>query len=378
MRTRDAGYDAPVSLPIGQHAVQTALGASPLDALDHLRLEPQPAPEPQGDEILIEVKAATVGWVDLLMSSGQYQHVPEPPYTPGLEFAGVVAALGPDAAGVSIGDAIIADGLHTGPRSLGAHRRFGGFARWALAPARAAIALPTPLSFDEGACLLGGYETAYHALVHRGRVQPGDVVLVLGATGSTGLAAVQLAKHLGATVVAAGRTASKLDRVAAHGADHTLRTVDESGELRRFRDDLKAVTDGRGVDVVYDAVGGDASTEALRGTAFGGRFVLVGWTSTPFAARGDRDPNVLPTNLILMKGVDVLGSPAAIAVHRDPSLRDARLRAILDWAREGALRPLVSKTYTFADLHAAMRDKWASRHVGNIVVHPPIGSHPQS
>lgn len=124
-----------VSLPTGRHAVQTALGTSPVDALNYLRLEPQPAPEPEDDEILIEVKAATVGWVDLLMSSGQYQHVPEPPYTPGLEFAGVVAAAGPDVAEVSTGDAIIADGLYTGPRSLGAHRRFGGFARWALAPA---------------------------------------------------------------------------------------------------------------------------------------------------------------------------------------------------------------------------------------------------
>jgi NADPH:quinone reductase len=370
MQAGEPGYHEPMSLPMGQRAVQTVLGTSPLEALDHLRIELQPSPEPQTDEILIEVKAAAVGWVDLLMSSGQYQHVPEPPYTPGLEFAGVVAAMGPDAAGVSVGDAIIADGLLTGPRSLGAHRRFGGFASWALAPARAAIPLPPPLSFDEGACLLGGYETAYHALVHRARVQAGEVVLVLGATGSTGLAAVQLAQHLGATVIAAGRTPSKLDLVASHGADHTLRTVDEAGKVRRFRDDLKAMTGGRGVDVVYDAVGGDASTEALRGMAFGGRFVLVGWTSTPFAARGDRDPNVLPTNLILMKGVDVLGSPAAIAVHRDPSLRDERLNAILGWAREGALRPLVSKVYSFEDLHTAMRDKWASRHVGNVVVHP--------
>lgn len=350
--------------------MQTALGASPLDALDYLRLEPQPAPEPRGDEILIEVNAATVGWVDLLMSSGQYQHVPEPPYTPGLELAGVVAAVGPDAAGVAVGDAVIADGLLTGPRSLGAYRRYGGFASWALAPARAAIPLPSCLSFDEGACLLGGYETAYHALVYRAHVQAGDVVLVLGATGSTGLAAVQLAKLLGATVIAAGRTPSKLELVRQHGADYVLQTVDEAGAPRRFRDDLKTMTGGRGVDVVYDAVGGDASVEALRGTAFGARFVLVGWTSTPFAARGERDPNVLPTNLILMKGVDVLGSPAAIAVHRDPSLREERLHAILGWAREGALRPLVSKTYGFDELHTALRDKWTSRHVGNVIVHP--------
>ena len=359
-------------LPPGRRAVLRELADSPLAALDRLVIEEEDAPDPAAlapDEVLIAVRSAAVGWVDLLMTSGQYQHVPELPYTPGLEFAGEVVAVGGEVRGVELGARVIADGLLTGPRSLGAHRRFGGFATYAVAPARAVIPLPAGLSFDEGACLLGGYETAWHALVERARVQPGERVLVLGATGSTGLAAVQLAHLLGATVIAAGRNPAKLASLREHGASAVLRTEDDDGP-RRFRDDLRALSDGRGVDVVFDAVGGPTSVEALRGTAFGARFVIVGWAATPLVARGGRDPNQLPTNLILMKGIDVLGSPAAIAVHREPRLRERRLAQILAWAAEGRLRPVVSQVYAFDGLHAALRAKWESRHPGNIVVRP--------
>ncbi|MBA3549547.1 MAG: NADPH:quinone oxidoreductase family protein [Nannocystis sp.] len=354
----------------GRRAVVTALAASPLDAIAQLQLGPQPAPEPSSlapDELVIAVRSAAVGWVDLLMTSGQYQHVPRPPYTPGLEFAGEVVAIGAAVDRALLGTQVIADGLLTGPRSLGEHRQYGGFASYAVAPSSAVIPLPRGLSLDEGACLLGGYETAYHALVQRARLQAGESLLVLGATGSTGLAAVQLGKLLGATVIAAGRSAAKLEVVQAQGADHVLRIGDDEGSLRER---LKALTGGRGVDVVYDGVGGPLSAEALRGSAYGARFVIVGWAATPFVARGERDPNVLPTNLILMKGIDVLGSPAAIAVHRDPALRTERLARILAWANEGRLRPLVSQTFEFSDLAGALRAKWESRHPGNIVVHP--------
>jgi len=142
-------------LPPGRHAVLRALADSPLDALDRgLVLEDQPAPDPAAlapDEVLIAVRSAAVGWVDLLMTSGQYQHVPELPYTPGLEFAGEVVGRGSEVAGLELGARVLADGLLTGPRSLGAHRRFGGFASYAVAPARAVLPLPAALSYDEGA-----------------------------------------------------------------------------------------------------------------------------------------------------------------------------------------------------------------------------------
>jgi len=357
-----------LSLPPGQRALITALGASPLDTVDrHLHLEAQAPPSPGPEDVVIAVRAVAVGWVDLIMGSGQYQHVPEPPYTPGLEFAGAIAAVGAAVREVSLGDRVIADGLLTGPRSLGAHRRHGGLATYALAPARAVIPMPPGFAFEEAACLLGGAETAYHALVHRARLKAGETALVLGATGATGLAAVQLAKVLGARVIAAGRTPEKLAHAGAQGADHL---VSLAAGAPRLRDQVKALTEGRGADVIYDPVGGPLSTEAIRAAAFGARFAVVGWASTPFAGRGEQDPNVLPTNLILMKGLDVLGSPAAIAVHRDPALRGERLSRILAWAAEGHLRPFVSATYPLGDLHAALRAKWEGRHAGNVVVCP--------
>ena len=353
----------------GRRAIVRALARTPDEGIAALAIEPQSPPDPrelQDDDLVIAVRSANVGWVDVLMTSGQYQHVPEPPYTPGLELAGEVVWRGPNANGVEIGARVIADGLETGPRSLGAHRRWGGFASYAVLPARAAIALPTDFSFDEGACLLGSTETAYHALVHRAKVQPRDVVLVLGATGSTGLAAVAMAKLLGARVIAVGRSTTKLDVARGLGA-HDVIAVGDGVDLKA---EVKRLTDGHGADVVYDPIGGDASVAALRAAAFGARFVVVGWSSTPLVARGGRDANSLPTNLVLMKSIDVLGSPGAIAVHRDPSLRPERLARILAWANAGELRPHVGAVFEIDALPEALRAKWTSQHPGNIVVRP--------
>ena len=355
----------------GRRAFLTALASSPDEALKQLQIEDFAPPDPASlapDDVVVRVRSANVGWVDLLMTSGQYQHVPELPYTPGLEYAGEIVWRGERAGDVEVGAKVIADGLRTGPRSLGAHRKWGGFASYAVAPAGAMIPLPEGFSFDEGACLLGGAETAYHALVHRARVQRGETVLVLGASGSTGLAAVSLAKLLGATVIAAGRSAEKLEAAQGQGADHLVVLGGEGAP--RLRDRVKELTRGRGADVIYDPVGGDLSAEGLRAAAFGARFLVVGWSSTPFVARGGRDPNVLPTNLILMKGIDVLGSPAAIGVLKDPALRERRLAAIMEWAEAGHLRPHVSAAYPLEQLTVALRAKWEGRHAGNVVVHP--------
>jgi len=317
---------------------------------------------------VIAVRSSAVGWVDLLMLSGQYQHVPDPPYTPGLEFAGEVIWRGSNVSNVAVGARVMADGLLTGPRSLGGYRQWGGFASYAVAPANAAIPLVDTMSFDEGACLLGSSETAYHALVHRAKVRATDVVLILGASGSTGLAAVEIAKLHGATVIAAGRSLTKLRAAASRGADHLVDVGSDDGASLRHQ--VKELTGGHGADVVYDPVGGRLSVEALRAAAFGARYVVVGWAATPFVARGGRDPNTLPTNLILMKSIDVLGSPAAIAVHRDPHLREERLARVLGWAKEGKLRPVIGEAFSLQDLPKALLAKWEGRHPGNLVVHP--------
>ncbi|NVB83246.1 MAG: NADPH:quinone oxidoreductase family protein [Kofleriaceae bacterium] len=358
--------------------VVSELGEDPIAAIEQFAsLQPMERPEPASlgpRDVLVAVKSASVGWVDLIMTSGQYQHMPKPPYTPGLEYAGVVEWIGDEArttGTIAVGDAVLVDPFLAGPRSLGAYQKWGGFASYAVAPAEAVLRIPGELSFDEACNLLGNYETAYHCLVARGRLGAGETVLIHGASGSTGLAAVQVAKLLGATVIATGRSAAKLDVVKAQGADHVLVVTD----FDRMRDDVKSLTGGRGVDVVYDGVGGDISAASLRCMKFGGRFLVVGWAATPGVSRGKGqrgapNANVLPTNLIMMKGIDVLGCPTAITTANDPSIRPPRLAQVLAWAEAGQVKPHVSHTFPLAEFKAAMHAKWRGDVVGGCVLHP--------
>jgi NADPH2:quinone reductase len=366
--------------PVGQRVVVRELGETPLDAVErHMALEPMPPPDPatlSARDVVVAIRSASVGWVDLLMSSGQYQHMAAPPYTPGLEYAGKVLWRGADAGDLEVGDAVLVDPFVAGPRSSGVHRAYGGFASYGVAPCEAVIPVPPALSLDQACNLLGNYETAYHCLVTRGRLRAGETVLIHGASGSTGLAAVHVAKLLGATVIATGRSEEKLEVVRSEGADHVLR-VSQDGEpgVRPFREDVKALTSGRGVDVVYDGVGGDVSLESLRCVAFGARFLVVGWASTPFVAkgkgqRGAPNANLLPTNLILMKGLDVLGCPTVISTVKDPALRPPRLAQILAWAVAGRIRPHVSRVFPLAEYQEALRAKWRGDGVGGCVLRP--------
>ena len=359
------------ALPPGHRVVVAELGEDPLDAIEHhTSLAPQPAPDPAAlgpRDVVVAVKSAAVGWVDLIMTSGQYQHPPKPPYTPGLEYAGVVAWGGAEA-GVTVGARVLVDPFLAGPRSLGNYQAYGGFATYAVAPAEAIRPIPGELSFDQACNLLGNYETAFHCLFSRGRLAAGETVLIHGASGSTGLAAVQLAKLAGARVIATGRSPEKLAIVAQHGADHTVPSKD-------FAPIVKELTGGQGVDVVYDGVGGDISVESLRCVKFGARFLIVGWASTPFVARGKGqrgapNANQLPTNLIMMKGLDVLGSPTVIATVNDPSLRAPRIAQVLAWAESGAIRPHISHTFPLAEYRTAMRAKWSGEVVGGCVLRP--------
>jgi NADPH2:quinone reductase len=199
-------------------------------------------------------------------------------------------------------------------------------------------------------------------------------VLIHGASGATGLAAVQVAKLLGATVIATGRSDEKLKLVKAEGADHVINCKAETG-IRPFKDEVKALTGGEGVDVVYDGVGGELSLESLRAVKFGARFLIVGWASTPFVSRGKGqrgapNANQLPTNLILMKGLDVLGCPTAISTVNDPSIREARMGQIWRWAEEGKIRPHVSHVFPLSEFKEAMRAKWRGDVTGGCVLHP--------
>ncbi len=370
-------------MPPGKRVIVSAFGETPIEALDaHVALENMDAPDPatlQPDEIVLTIKSAAVAWVDLLMTSGQYQHMAAPPYCPGIEYSGVIAWAGAavDPHKLALGEGVFADFMLAGPRSGGAYRGAGGFASYAVLPARALRRIPPGFSFDEACNLLGNYETAWHCLIARGQLRAGETVLINGASGAAGMAAVQVAKLLGATVIGTGRSLAKLAVVRSHGADHVINTGNDDGTpgVRRFRDDVKALTGGRGVDMVFDAVGGDTSLECLRCTAFGARFLIVGWTSTPFVARGrglrgSPNANQLPTNLIQMKGLSVLGCPAVISVTQDPSIRPPRIAQIMQWVADGRIRPHVSHTYPLAEFKRAMLARWNGEVVGGCVLHP--------
>jgi len=208
----------------GRRVVVDRFGETPVDGIAGVRIEAQERPVAGPGEVVVAVTRAAVGWVDLLMTSGQYQHMPKPPYVPGLEYVGVVAAIGDGVRGRSVGERVVADGMLTGPRSLGAYQAWGGFASWAVAPEAAVKPMPAGLSDDQVCALYSSYETAVHCLITRGRLSAGETVLILGASGATGVAAVHVAKLVGATVIATGRSERKVEIVKEQGADHVIAT----------------------------------------------------------------------------------------------------------------------------------------------------------
>ncbi len=370
-------------MAIGKKVQVSEFAETPLEGVEqYLSIVEQKMPDREKlgtKDVLIAVKSSAIGWVDLLMTSGQYQHQPPLPYTPGLEYCGEVLWTGKDIAAeqLRIGDRVLVDGFVSGPRSPGDYQQYGGFATYAVAPIEAILPIPEGLDFDQACNLLGSYETAYHCLITCGQLQAGETVLIHGASGATGLAAVHLAKLLGATVIATGRSDEKLAIVKEQGADYIINSKarNEGEKVARFRTEVKALTGGKGVDVVYDGVGGEISEESLRCVKFGARFLIVGWASTPFVAKGKGKrgaPNVnrLPTNLIMMKGLKVLGCPSVIATQHDPGIRPKRLKDIFRWIEEGKIKPYVSSVFPLSEIKEAMRAKWNGKIIGGGVVQP--------
>lgn len=355
--------------------------ASQEDAVENvLQLVDMPAPDPaalKANEVLVAVKSCSISFVDLLMLSGQYQHMLPLPCTPGMEYAGTVIAVGPDASKVKVGDAVLSDIGMTGPRSKGPYQANGGWATYAIAPDYALHPIPEGFSFDQACNFLYGYETAYYALINRGQIQPGETVLINGASGATGMAAVQMAKILGAQVIATGRSQAKLELVKSFGADHVIDTSEpgNTSAVRRFRDEVKALTGGEGAHMVYDTVGGALSLECMRSLRFAGRHVIVGWAGNTTVAkghgqRGSENADQLPTNIMQMKGLYVMGSPMAIHTSRDRSIRPERLAKVYAWAAEGRITPYVSHTYSLDNYKDAMRARLKGAVIGGCVLNP--------
>jgi NADPH2:quinone reductase len=286
------------------------------------------APLAQG-EVRVAIHAAGINFPDILMAAGEYQLKPELPFTPGVEAAGEVSEVAGGVAGVAVGDRVIVKMRH------------GAYADEAVVAPSQLTPLPSTFDYAEGATFLAAHGTAYHALIDRGQVKPGEVLLVHGAGGGVGLAAVEMGKMLGATVVAAASSEEKLAVAQARGADHLVLYGREP-----FRDAVKRITDGRGADVVFDPVGGEIFENSLRCIASGARILVIGFTGGIGLAR---------TNLLLIKGASVLGVRAGEAVRRNPALGEVRIKALLEWAEAGRVRPNVSHRLPLENYAEAMR-----------------------
>jgi NADPH2:quinone reductase len=295
---------------------------------ESLRLETFASAPLKPGEVRVAVRAAGINFPDILMVAGEYQLKPPLPFTPGVEAAGDVVEVN-DAAGVAVGDRVIVKMRH------------GAYCDEAVTTPSQLVKLPSTFDYAEGATFLAGHGTAYHALIDRGQVQPGEVLLVHGAGGGVGLAAVEMGKMLGATVIAAASSEEKLAIAKARGADHLVLYAREP-----FRDAVKRITDGRGADVVFDPVGGEVFENSMRCIAWGARLLIIGFTGGIGLAK---------TNLLMIKGASVLGVRAGEAVRKNPALGELRIKALLEWAEGGKIRPNVSHRLPLEDYARAMR-----------------------
>ncbi len=311
-----------------------------------------PDPVPGPGAVRIRIEAASVNFPDVLMTRGAYQLKPDLPFTPGLEAAGVIDALGEGVEDLTVGTPVVAG------------MRFGAMADLAVTPREAVRPMPPGMDYAQACAYPAAYLTAYVALVRRGALQAGETLLVHGAAGGVGLAAVDLGKLLGATVIATAGRDDKLGVVKAYGADHVINYTKEDGTLGGFRDQVKALTDGRGADVIYDPVGGDVFDESVRCIAWGGRLLVIGFTS-------GRIPTV-PANMPLIKGFSVVGVRAGEFGRRDPEKGAQNIRQIDQWAAEGRIRPHIHDRLPLERAVEAMGLLTERAVVGKVVVMPHL------
>jgi NADPH2:quinone reductase len=304
---------------------------------------PEPAPGP--GEATVQVAAVGLNFFDLLIIAGKYQYRPAFPFSPGAEFSGTVAALGPGVEGLAPGDRVM------------------GYCRFGAARERLAVAadwlikLPDALDFDRAAGLSVTYGTTYYALKDRAGLKPGETLAVLGAAGGIGLAAVEIGKLLGARVIACASSDEKLAFVRSRGADVTLNYA--TGQLR---DDLKQLGGDRGIDVIFDPVGGPYAEAALRSIAWGGRFLVIGF------AAGDIPK--LPLNLVLLKSCDVRGVFWGAWTEREPQAHRENSADLVRWCADGRLSAHVHARYRLADAAQALKDIAARKVMGKVILRP--------
>lgn len=308
-----------------------------------LELADIPDPVAGTGEVVVRVAAAGLNFFDTLLIAGRYQFKPELPFSPAAEFAGTIESLGEGVSGLQVGDPVM------------------GFSRWGNArekiaiPAIRVVKLPAGLDFERAAGLSVTYGTTLYGLKDRGRLQPGETLAVLGASGGVGLAAVELGKLMGAKVIACASSDDKLDFAREHGADALVNYAKSD-----LKEQLRHLTNGRGVDVVYDPVGGPYAEPALRSLAWYGRYLVVGF------AAGDIPK--IPLNLTLLKSCDVVGVFWGAWTERDPAGHQANMSQLVDWAAQGKLSAHVHAVYPLADTARAIEDIAARKVMGKAIL----------
>jgi NADPH:quinone reductase len=320
-----------IGATVSENRLETPMQAwlcETLEGVDALKWRDLPTPDPKADEVRIAIHAASLNFPDSLTIVGKYQFKPDLPFVPGSEFSGRVDAVGADVKHLKIGDAV------TGIASSGA------FGTHAIMPAARVLPLPPGFDLDDGAAFAFTYGTSHHALMDRANLQAGETVLVLGAAGGVGTAAVQIAKAAGARVIAAASSDEKCAFLTRLGADATI-----NYSTANLREALKTLTDGKGPDVIYDPVGGDLAEPAFRSIAWRGRYLVVG-----FAAGGIP---ALPFNLALLKGAAIVGVFWGDFTRREPKAFAQGMAQLFDWYAKGLVKPPIDCKLPMADLAAA-------------------------
>jgi NADPH2:quinone reductase len=312
---------------------------------DSLVIEDGPDLVAGAGQVLLEVMAAGVNFPDVLIIQGKYQFKPELPFTPGSELAGVVRAVGADVSAFKPGDKVIA------------FTATGAFAQQIVVPVQALMPMPPGMDFATAAAITLTYGTSHHAVADRAALKAGETMLVLGAAGGVGLAAIEIGKALGARVIAAASSDEKLAVCRAHGADATINYSSED-----LREAIKAATDGKGPDVIYDPVGGIYSEPAFRSIGWRGRYLVVGFANGEIPR--------LPLNLTLLKGASLMGVFWGEFAKREPKANMGAMRQLMGWLAEGKIRPLVSARYALADTGKALDDMAARKVTGKVVILP--------
>ena len=311
-----------------------------IDALNWTEL---PTPQPKGGEVLIEIKAASLNFPDILIVQNKYQMKPALPFVPGSEYAGIVQAVGEGVTHLKIGQAVA---CLSGT---------GGFGTHTIAPAALCMPLPPGFPMVDAAAFIMIYATAHHALVDRAQLKAGETVLVLGAAGGVGTSAIQIAKAMGARVIAAASTQEKCDVCKKIGADATINYTTEN-----LRDAVKALTDGKGPDVIYDPVGGDLAEPALRSIAWRGRYLVIGFAAGPIPA--------LPFNLPLLKGASIVGVFWGSFAKNEPKANAAMMMELAQWYGQGKIKPVIDRTMPMAELKAAFKHMGSRGVMGKLVM----------